>query len=195
MHGMAQPSMMRVRLVAAAAAIAVLLVAQAALAQSADEHGAADALVRQLDLDTAHHVVMADTLGRAKNALERATRLRAAGDEAHAKAADGLALEWAQTARDLVKAADAEGAAGELRRKALDAQAQLERSRGLVEEAIASIGRLRAELDQAEGKSREDRTAVEIHDGDKPPPPKKKAGGKKAAPAPKPGKSDAGGTP
>jgi hypothetical protein len=139
----------------------------------------------------------------AKNALERATRLRVAGDEAHAKAADGLALEWAETARDVVRAVDAEAAAAGLRQKALDAQAQLERSRALVEEAIASIGRLQAELDQvsahASPAGQAGRTAVEVHDGE--PPPKDKAGktgragkrdrsDKSAAP-----KKDAGGTP
>jgi hypothetical protein len=176
-----------------------LLLVGTALAQPADEHATADALVRQLDQDAAHHAVTAETLDKARNALERAVRLRAAGDETHAKAADGLALEWAQTARDLVKAADAEAAAAGLRHKALDSQEQLERSRGLVEEAIASIGRLRAELAQAEGTAKDDRTAVEIHDGDqrdKPPPPKKKGGARKGAPAPaKPPKGDAGGTP
>src|SRR5271165_3925465 len=99
-----------------------LLLVGTALAQPADEHAAADALVRQLDQDAAHHAVTAETLDKAKNALERAVRLRAAGDETHAKAADGLALEWAQTARDLVKAADAEAAAADLRHKALDSQ-------------------------------------------------------------------------
>ena len=186
--------MIRVRFMAGGTAIG-LLVAGAAIAQPADEHVAADALVKQLDQDAAHHAVTAETLDKARNALERATRLRAAGDETHAKAADGLAFEWAQTARDLVKAADAEAAATDLRRKALESQAQLERSRGLIEEAIASIGRLRAELEQAEGTAKQDRTAVELHEGDKPPPPKKR-GARKAAPAPgKPAKGDAGGTP
>jgi hypothetical protein len=189
--------------VAAAAAVAVGILAGSAGpagAQPADEHAAADAIVRELDHDTAHHAVVADTLDKARNALERATRLRAAGDESHAKAADGLALEWAQTARDLVKAVDAEATSADLRRKALDAQAQLERSRGLIEEAIASIGRLKAELDQVESKAK-DNVAVETHDGDKPPAPKKsgkKGGaGQPAQPAPKgkPGKDASGGTP
>ncbi len=183
------------RVLLATVTAAGVLASSAARAQPADEHAAAAALVQQLSADTAHQAVTADALLEARTALERATRLRVAGDEAHAKAADGLALEWAETARDVVRAADAEAAAAELRHKALDAQAQLERSRSMVEEAIATIGRLQAELDQVGAHPRQDHTAVEVHDGE--PAPKshagKKGGGKgggKAAP-----KKDAGGTP
>jgi hypothetical protein len=164
--------MIRVRLFAAVASVACVAGVAAtspAAAQPADEHSAAATIVKQLESDTAHHAVTAEALAKANNALERATRMRTAGDEAHAKAADGLALEWAETARDLVRAADAEATAADLRHKALDAQAQLERSRALVEEAIASIGRLGAELAQADGKAHTDRTAVEIHEGSPPP--------------------------
>lgn len=178
-----------------------------AAAQPADEHGAATAIVTQLGQDAAHNhehsAVTADALADAKDALERATRLRVAGDEAHAKAADGLALEWAETARDLVRAVDAETAAADLRRKAMDAQAQLDRSRAMVEEAIASIGRLQAELEQAaaSGGARAGghaRTAVEAHDGGPGAAKKKKGatkGGGEAAPAPAATKKDPGGTP
>jgi hypothetical protein len=183
------------RVLLATLTAAGLLASSAAAAQPADEHAAAAALIQQLTADTAHQAVTADALLEARNALERATRLRVAGDEAHAKAADGLALEWAETARDVVRAADAEAAAAELRHKALDAQAQLERSRSMIEEAIATIGRLQAELDQVGAHPSQERTAVEVHDGE--PAPKghtgKKGGGKgggKAAP-----KKDVGGTP
>jgi len=157
----------------------VLAVAAPAAAQDEDR-AAAQALVQQLDHDAAHHAVTAEALAQAKDALERATRLRTAGDEAHALTADGLAREWAETARDLVRASDAEAKASELRRKAMDAQAQLERSRALVEEGIARVGRLRAEIEEAE---RQDRTAVEAHAGETPPAarPKPKNGGKAAS--------------
>lgn len=136
----------------------------------ADDHADAAALVAQLEQDAAHKGVTADAVARAKDALERAQRMRAAGDEAHAKAADGLALEWAQSGRDLAKAVDAEMAAADLRHKAVDAQAQLERSRAMVEEALASVGRLQAELDHEQATPHEPRVAVETHDGE---PPKK----------------------
>jgi hypothetical protein len=157
-----------------------LLAGGPATAQTAGDHAAAEGLVQQLEQDAAHAAVTADAVASAKGALERATRLRAAGDEAHAKAADGLALEWAQTGRDLAKAADAEGTATELRRKAVDAQAQLERTRAQVEEGIAHVGRLRTQLQEAEKAGKVDRSAVELHEGD-PPPPRKKGGGKRGA--------------
>lgn len=171
----------------------VWLVALAGLAAGpwawADDHADAAALVAQLEQDAAHRGVTAESVAQAKDALERAQRMRAAGDETHAKAADGLALEWAQSARDLAKAVDAEMAASDLRRKAVEAQAQLERSRAMVEEALASVGRLQAELDHEQATPHEPRVAVETHDGEpaKKDEKKKKDNKKKsAAPAPKP---------
>jgi hypothetical protein len=161
-------------------------------AARADEHADAVALVAQLEQDAAHRGVTADSVAKAKDALERAQRMRAAGDEAHAKTADGLALEWAQTGRDLAKAVDAEQTAAEQRRKAVEAQAQLERSRALVEEALASVGRLQAELDHEQAAPHEPRVAVETHDGEpakKDPKKKDKEPAKKKSatpPAPKP---------
>jgi hypothetical protein len=109
--------------------------------------------------------VTAEALARAQEATEQATRFRAAGDEAHAKAADGLAREWAETARDLTLAAAAEKLAEERKRQSMEAQAQLERTRALVEEGIARLGRIRAEIGASTAKV----TAVESHDGQPPP--------------------------
>jgi hypothetical protein len=146
---------------AAAAAVAVVTCAitgaVTSLAQGADDHGTASALVLKIEQEAKQASVTATAVGRAKEALQRATQLRSAGDEAHAKTADGLAREWAETARDLARAADAEQTASELRRKAVDAQARVERSRALVEEAIARAGRLRAELETASRVSPKDR--------------------------------------
>jgi colicin import membrane protein len=165
--------------VAAGAAVvaAGLTATTPARGQAGGDHAAAEALVLQLEHDPAHAAVTADALASARNALERATRLRAAGDETHARAADGLALECAQTARDVARAADAEAKAAELRHKAVDAQAQLERTRAQVEEGIAHVGRLRAQLDEADQAGKVDRVAVEVHEGDR----RKKAGAKKSA--------------
>ncbi len=104
----------------------------------------------------------ADAVSRARDAIEQATRLRAAGDEAHAKAADGLAREWAETARDLALAIAAEKAAEDCKRQAMESQAQLQRTRALVEEGIAHLGRLRAEIGDAKAVAR----AVEVHEGE-----------------------------
>jgi hypothetical protein len=149
----------------------VLAVAASGQAQGADDHSTAAALAQKLELDPVHGPITAAAVARAKEALERAARLRGAGDEAHAKAADGLAREWAETARDLARAADAEASASDLRRKAVDAQARLIRARALVEEGIARVGRLRAQLDEAGRAAPKDRTAVEVHDGNATPRP------------------------
>jgi hypothetical protein len=106
--------------------------------------------------------VTAEALRHAAEATEQATRFRAAGDEGHAKAADGLAREWSETARDLGLAAAAEKLADERKRLSMQAQAKLERTRALVEEGIARLGRLRAELEAGPSKST---VAVESHDG------------------------------
>jgi len=175
-------------------AAGLLLGTAPAAAEAAGDHAAAEALVQELAHDAGHAVVTADAVANARGALERATRLRAAGDEAHAKAADGLALEWAQSGRDLARAADAEATAAELRRKAVDAQAQLDRTRAQVEEGIAHVGRLRTQLQEAEKAGKVDHVAVEVHEGDPPPPPRKKGAGKKGAPpdARKPAKATGG---
>lgn len=134
-----------------------------------DDRAAAEALVAPLDkVDKAEPApVTAEAVARTREALEQATRFRAAGDEAHAKAADGLAREWAETARDLALAAAAEKQAEDRKRQAIQAQAQLERTRALVEDGIARLGRIRAELDAAPAKAV---TAVEVHDGQPRPP-------------------------
>jgi hypothetical protein len=125
-----------------------------------DDRAAAEALVVPMQRATPDPATI-EAVARARDALEQSTRLRAAGDEAHAKAADGLAREWAETARDLAQAAAAEKQAVERRRRAIQAQAQLERTRALVEDGIARLGRIRAELETAVA-----RTAVEVHDGE-----------------------------
>jgi hypothetical protein len=154
----------------------------------ADDGAAARGLVLELGADTAHAAVVAEPVGRAREAIERATRLRESGDEVRAKAADGLALEWAETARDLAHAADAEQIAATRRHDAMAKQAQVERVRALVEADLAHVGRLRKELEDAGGPGRPrgadpDRTATEIHDGQTPKPATKKPPKKPAAEA------------
>jgi hypothetical protein len=101
-----------------------------------------------LDHDTVHKEAIAANVKRAKDAVERATRLRAAGDEAHARLADGLAAEEAAGAEDLARTIDAEKAANDARRAATDAGVVGDRERALLEEGIARNGRLKAELDE-----------------------------------------------
>ena len=125
-----------------------------AAAAGADDRSQAEAIVDEVSRDTAHKAVTQESLQHAKDALERGKRMRAAGDEAHARIADGLALEWAQMAKDLVATVDAEQKAAEARREALDAGAALERERAMLEESITRTGRLRVELDAAEREAK-----------------------------------------
>jgi hypothetical protein len=156
----------------------------AAYGQGEGDRTIAEGLVKELERDTTHRAILAETIRQAKDALERATRMHGANDEARAKAAEGLAREWAETGRDLAKAVTSEASAAELRQKTLDAQAGLERARALVEEGIARVGRLQTELSRAgsherDGKTKEERVAVEAHEGDPAKEPQKK-GPKKA---------------
>jgi hypothetical protein len=144
------------RSLAGALAALVLAVSAIALASAGggDEGAESQAIVDVVSGDQAHKAVTAETLQRARDALERGKRMRAAGDEAHARLAEGLALEWAVMAKDLVAAADAEKKAGDARRDALDAGAALERERAMLEESITRAGRLRAELEAAEQEAK-----------------------------------------
>lgn len=171
----------------------------------ADDHAAAQAIVNEVAADSAHAPVTGELLDRARRELERAAGFRAAYDEKRARAADGAAREWAETARDVLRAVDAETKAGDVRKRALDAQAQVDRTRALVDEDTARIGRLKAQLANAvkDAKTNPDpgRRAVEVHQGDPPPKktPAKKVASDKGAAVPAaavPAKSDAtGGTP
>ena len=176
--------MSRIRAGGVAVAVAAACLARSGRlhSETTDPHAAAAALVAQLEGGPRAALVV-DPVGQARAALERATRMRTTGDEVHARAADELALEWAKTAADLVKATEIEAAAAAaLRQRSVDAQAHLERTRAAVEEGIARVGRLQAELQRrgAGRPARRRRAAVEVHDkGSRPA--RRQGGGKKGA--------------
>jgi hypothetical protein len=120
----------------------------AATLASANEERTVGAMLDGLERDPAQKAVTVDMVKRAREAMERAAKMRAAGDETHARQADLLARAWAEAAEDLARAADAEAKAAAARRGALDAGAQADRERALLEEGIARNGRLRALLEQ-----------------------------------------------
>lgn len=99
--------------------------------------------------------VVQAAVDQAAHALERAAGARAAGDGAHARLLDGLALEWAETARDLLRAAKAEEEALARGKKARELEVQVERARALLAESEARRGRAAADLQQAEAAARE----------------------------------------
>jgi hypothetical protein len=143
-----------------AAAPCFLLALVLATNARGDDRASAEAILAPLERDTTHASVTADAVKQARFALERATRFRDANDEPRARLAEGLGLRWAEVARDLVRAADAEQAASDTRFAANDAGARAERERGLLEEAIARQGRLHAELDALHSKQGPERTAA-----------------------------------
>jgi hypothetical protein len=91
-------------------------------------------------------LVARSPLEEARRALDRAAGARRSGDIRHAELLEGLARECAETARDVVRAAQLEADAGALEVAAADAGLRAERARALLEESIARRGRAEAEL-------------------------------------------------
>jgi hypothetical protein len=143
----------RTSLVALAALVAVLAVGALASAAPDDRTATEDAL-REVERSPKKDVA-AEMTTRSRAALERAAKLRASGDEPHARLAEGLAKTWAEAARDVLRAVDIEEKAQAARRAATDAGIVAERERALLEEGIAQSGRLRAQLESTERESKE----------------------------------------
>jgi hypothetical protein len=168
--------------------VALLSFGAASVALAAgDERRATEAILAELEGHPAHKGLTQDLVKRSRAVAERAARMRAAGDETHARLADAVAREWAEAARELARAADVEARAAAARSGALDAGSQAERERALLEEGIAHNGRLRAEIEQVDREKAEQpaRTAPIGADGGAPAP---------TRPAPGPGRKTAGPT-
>jgi len=135
------------------ACAAALGISTQALA-GADDRTMAETVLKEVEASPRKDVAVEMTQ-RAKVALERSTRMRSAGDEAHARMADALARTWAEAARDVVRAAELEEKAAAARKNATDAGAIADRERALLEEGIAQSGRLRAQLESLDRESKE----------------------------------------
>ena len=118
----------------------------------ADEHSNTEQAIAEIEKDPHQKELCADPIAKAKAAMERARRMRTAGDEKHAKLADGLALEWTRVAQELARADALETRAQNARTLATDAGAQVERERATLEQQLAENGRLQAELAKTESK-------------------------------------------
>jgi hypothetical protein len=125
-----------------------------AAAAGPEDRAATDAALREVEASPKKDVA-AEMVTRSRAALDRAAKLRASGDEPHARLADGLARTWAEAARDVLRAVDVEEKAQAARRAATDAGVVAERERALLEEGIAQSGRLRAQLESVERESKE----------------------------------------
>jgi hypothetical protein len=119
-----------------------------ALAEQASDKAVAEQILATAASSSAEAALLKAPIDEAKKALDRARGARQAGDVPHAELLEGLALEWAETARDLARAASIEADAGALESAASEATLRAERARTLLEEAIARRGRAEAELEK-----------------------------------------------
>ena len=158
-----------------------------------DDRAVAEITLREVDA-LPKKDVGADFVARAKAALERSTRMRAAGDEAHARLSDLAALTWAEAARDTVQAAATEESAATARVNATDAGLTADRERALLEEAIAQSGRLRAQLESAGSETKVAKTSTSAKN-DNASSAKRDGGAPPAAPSPPKSVARDGGAP
>lgn len=147
------------------AALGVGTVISAAAVAADDDRAATEAIVREVEAAT-NKALAGEMLAHVKDAQARAQKLRAGGDEPRARLADGLARTWAESARDLIKAAEAEQKADVARLAANDAGREADRERALLEEAIAQSGRLRAQLEQGRNMNQPAKTSAAANDAD-----------------------------
>lgn len=138
-------------------------------------------------IDERSKKIVADATTKSRKALERAHGARTSGDAEHAKQLDGLALEWAETARELLRAAAAEQAAAKSADESREASQKAERARALLEETQARRGRAEAELERAMAEEKAAREAAAKAEEER-----LAAGKSKDKPKDKPGKKQGG---
>jgi hypothetical protein len=185
--------MNRSRLRALGITLSILVGLVLAATARGDDRTVAESLLVPIERDAAHASVTADAVKQARASLERGRRMRDANDEPRARLAEALGRRWAEVARDLVRASDAEQAATAARLAADDAGAHADRERSLLEEAIATQGRFQAELDALQSKPKPDRTAAITAGADGGSMPRKTSKNRPASPrSPEPGGVEAG---
>ncbi|WP_394850748.1 hypothetical protein LZC95_25240 [Pendulispora brunnea] len=139
-----------------AVGLLLILVGIAHAASGQSDRARAESVIAELEGNAANKALTADVVRRARQYLEQGQKMRAEGDEAHAKLADSVAREWAEVGRDLVRTVELEKRAIEARRAADDAGAEVERERALLDEGIAQNGRLRAQVEAAEREKKQE---------------------------------------
>ncbi len=138
-------------LVLCASSLAVTLVAWSASGAGALADRAR-ALLAQIEADPVAKDLVEPATSRANAALGRAA---AEPQPATAELYEGAALQWAEVARDLRRAREAELAADQLERELSALQTELVRSRAAVEQAVARVGRARQGLAELEAAAAE----------------------------------------
>lgn len=171
----------RLELVGAVALAMTLLLGVAFAGES--DRAAAETTLASVEKDPTTTELIADAVKKSRDALERGRRMRAAGDEKHAKLADGLALEWALVAQELARTAQAERHVRDVSMAGADAGARADRERTLLEQRLAENGRLSAEAARLEadaGARSATKDAPRATAADAPPPPSRDAGAPKS---------------
>ena len=142
----------RRRALALGAVVAVATTGALASLGAGSDRAAAEAAIGGLTAVPAHAKLAQEPLERAQHALRRAGDARVAGDHGHGSLLEGVAREWAETGRDLVRAAEAERQALAVYSKATALETKVVRGRALLEETMARRERAREKLHQLEGK-------------------------------------------
>jgi hypothetical protein len=106
----------------------------------------ARSLIAELEASGAPRELVGPAVGRAKQALSQAE----AAPPARAPRLEDTALEWAEVARDLVRASEAERASDALEQEASALATEIARVRAAVEQAMARVGRARQDLKELE---------------------------------------------
>jgi len=125
-----------------------VLLASSAFGEQLSDKAIAEQILAAAPSSSADAALLRTPLEEAKKALERALGARRSGDVPHAELLEGLAREWAETAKDLGRANAIEADAGALESAASQAGLRAERARALLEEAIARRGRAEVELER-----------------------------------------------
>jgi len=136
-------------------AVGLFVAALASAASGQGDRARAETLVAELEGNAANKALTAEVVRRTRQYLDQGQKLRAQGDETHAKLADTVAREWAEVGRDLVRTVELERHAADARRGADDAGAEVERERALLDEGIAQNGRLRAQVEAVEREKKQ----------------------------------------
>jgi hypothetical protein len=138
-------------LTAAAVLLAVLTVWSTVRAQArSGANGAVEAarsLLLAVEADASARELVSRAVAQSRAALAQAAQQTAAEPRATLEEA---ALEWAEIARDLKRARDAEQASDRLEQSLSALQTELVRTRASVEQALARVGRARQELTELE---------------------------------------------
>jgi hypothetical protein len=132
------------RVVSVALGLALLL-AGAAYAAEVDSNTRARALLLELE-SSSEASAAREPVQRSNEVLKRAENTRQQNQEVQARLLDDLALEWAETARDLVKVSQLEQEARSLDEKLVQAETKVRRARALLEETETRRGRAQTEL-------------------------------------------------